>query len=139
MIAVVSTVIFSLFFGFIQYVPKEEQEPNVLYMSFVDIISACAIFSAPVFLLGGIPSSMLIDKINKRWDFSSKLEFYIFNFVVKYHRTISTLINSLIKNGFTLEEIIEPQSIPVGLERMPKLINEKRRPSFIIIKCIKSI
>lgn len=57
--------------------------------------------------------------------------------VIKYHRTISTLINTLIKNGLLLEEIIEPQSIPLGLEKMPKLINERRRPSYIIIKAKK--
>ncbi|MFD6439424.1 class I SAM-dependent methyltransferase [Peribacillus sp. NPDC060186] len=57
--------------------------------------------------------------------------------VIKYHRTISTLINTLINNGFVLEKIIEPQSIPTGLEQMPKLINESRRPSFIIIKTRK--
>ncbi|MFJ7826623.1 class I SAM-dependent methyltransferase [Psychrobacillus sp. NPDC096623] len=57
--------------------------------------------------------------------------------VIKYHRTISTLINTLINNGLVLEKIIEPQSIPTGLEKMPKLINEQRRPSFIVIKAKK--
>ncbi|WP_100013125.1 class I SAM-dependent methyltransferase [Lentibacillus sediminis] len=49
--------------------------------------------------------------------------------VVIYHRTISTLINTLIENGLVLEKVIEPQSTAAGLEQMPKLINEKRRPS----------
>lgn len=57
--------------------------------------------------------------------------------VIKYHRTISTLINTLINNGLVLEKIIEPQSIPAGIEQMPKLIKEKRRPSFIVIKSRK--
>jgi ubiquinone/menaquinone biosynthesis C-methylase UbiE len=57
--------------------------------------------------------------------------------VIKYHRTISTLINTLLNNGLVLEKIIEPQSIPAGIEQMPKLINEKRRPSFIVIKSRK--
>lgn len=59
--------------------------------------------------------------------------------VVIYHRTISTLVNTLIDNGFIIEKIIEPQSIPSGLEKMPKLINEKRRPSFIVIKSSRSL
>ncbi|MCM3444812.1 class I SAM-dependent methyltransferase [Metabacillus halosaccharovorans] len=57
--------------------------------------------------------------------------------VIKYHRTISTLINTLISSGLMLEKIIEPQAIPIGLEKMPKLVNEKRRPSFIVIKARK--
>ncbi|MGM0903688.1 MAG: class I SAM-dependent methyltransferase [Bacillota bacterium] len=60
-------------------------------------------------------------------------QWYI-NGVIKYHRTVSTLINGLIEAGFTIEKIIEPQSTPVGIQQMPKIINEKRRPSFIVIK-----
>lgn len=59
--------------------------------------------------------------------------------VIKYHRTISTLLNTLINHRFVIEKVIEPQSIPTGLEQMPKLINEKRRPSFIVIKSRKTI
>lgn len=58
--------------------------------------------------------------------------------VVIYHRTISTLINTLIEHGLTLDKIIEPQSTLTGIKQMPKLINEKRRPSFIIIKSFKA-
>lgn len=57
--------------------------------------------------------------------------------VVIYHRTISTLVNTLIEHGFSLDKIIEPQSTLTGIEKMPELINEKRRPSFIIIKSKK--
>ncbi len=62
---------------------------------------------------------------------------WIIDGVIKYHRTISTLMNTLINNGFVLEKVIEPQSIPIGLELKPKVISEKRRPSFIIIKVRK--
>ncbi|MBY0098456.1 class I SAM-dependent methyltransferase [Mesobacillus maritimus] len=56
--------------------------------------------------------------------------------VIKYHRTISTLLNGLIEAGFTIGKIIEPQSISTGIQQMPKIINEKRRPSFIVFKAI---
>lgn len=57
--------------------------------------------------------------------------------VVVYHRTIATLLNTLIEHGLTFLKLVEPQSTPEGLELMPKLVNEKRRPSFIIIKARK--
>lgn len=60
------------------------------------------------------------------------------NHVIIYHRTISTLINTLLEKGLKLEKLIEPQSTPEGLKKMPKLINEQRRPSFIIIKSTKN-
>lgn len=57
--------------------------------------------------------------------------------MIIYHRTISTLINTLIEHGLVLDKVIEPESNSMGLDQMPKLINEKRRPSFIIIKSDK--
>lgn len=57
--------------------------------------------------------------------------------VIKYHRTFSTLVNDLITNGFVLEKIVEPVAILEGLEAMPELINEQRKPTFLIIKSRK--
>lgn len=54
--------------------------------------------------------------------------------VVIYQRTISTLMNTLTDNGFAIEKVMETQSIPSGVSKMPKLVNEERRPSFIVIK-----
>lgn len=58
--------------------------------------------------------------------------------VIKYHRKMSTLLNVLIQNGLAIQQIDEPESTPEGLEKMPKLINERKRPSFMIIKAKKS-
>lgn len=61
-------------------------------------------------------------------------QYWYIDGVIKYHRTISTLINILIEKGLVLESVIEPTAIPGGVELRPKLINEERRPSFIVIK-----
>jgi len=58
--------------------------------------------------------------------------------VIIYHRTLSTLINTLVEKGLVIEKIIEPQSTPEGLEKVPLLIQEQRRPAFIVIKARKS-
>ncbi|MDN8592773.1 class I SAM-dependent methyltransferase [Paenibacillus sp. 11B] len=63
-----------------------------------------------------------------------RTEFWGIDGVIKYHRKLSTLLNVLIQNGLVVQEIVEPESIPEGLEKMPKLIYERKRPSFILIK-----
>ena len=70
-------------------------------------------------------------------DEGKREQYWYIDGVVKYHRTISTLINGLIENGLVLERVIEPTAIPGGVELRPKLINEERRPSFIVIKARK--
>lgn len=64
-------------------------------------------------------------------------QFWYIDGVVKYHRTISTLINELINNGFQIEKLSEPVATKKGIEAMPKIIKKTRRPSFLIIKCTK--
>ncbi|GIP32108.1 bifunctional 2-polyprenyl-6-hydroxyphenol methylase/3-demethylubiquinol 3-O-methyltransferase UbiG [Paenibacillus sp. J2TS4] len=59
--------------------------------------------------------------------------------VIKYHRKLSTLINTLLENDFMIERMEEPESTPEGLSKMPKLINERRRPSFLLIKAKKKM
>lgn len=54
--------------------------------------------------------------------------------VIKYHRKFSTLMNVLAENGFYIQKVEEPESIPEGIKKLPKLSNEKRRSSFIVIK-----
>ncbi|MBM7569262.1 class I SAM-dependent methyltransferase [Paenibacillus sacheonensis] len=66
-----------------------------------------------------------------------RTQFWGIDGVIKYHRKLSTLMNVLIRNGFMIQEIDEPESIPEGLEQMPKLISERMRPSFIVIKAQK--
>ncbi|MFP3123448.1 class I SAM-dependent methyltransferase [Ectobacillus funiculus] len=66
-----------------------------------------------------------------------RTQFWYIDGVVKYHRTFSTLINQLIINGFQLEQLVEPVPIKAGLDAMPKIKNELRKPSFLIVKSTK--
>ncbi|WP_435921516.1 class I SAM-dependent methyltransferase [Paenibacillus sp. DYY-L-2] len=75
-----------------------------------------------------------IDNYNEE---GPRSQFWGIDGVIKYHRKISTLINGLIHSGLMIQEIDEPESTVEGLEKMPKLMSERRRPSFIIIKAQK--
>lgn len=53
--------------------------------------------------------------------------------VTKYHRTLSTYLNTLLETGFSIERIEEPKPDPVLLESDPQLSLELRRPMMLII------
>lgn len=57
--------------------------------------------------------------------------------VIKYHRTFSEIINILVKNGFSVEEINEPVATPEAIAKNPKYINQLDRPFFLIVKAKK--
>lgn len=57
--------------------------------------------------------------------------------VTKYHRTITSYINSLLKSGFEIVEICEPEPDPKLLNRSLAMKHELRRPMFLIISARK--
>ena len=58
--------------------------------------------------------------------------------VIKYHRTLSTIINTLIENNFSIVKILEPIATEESEKSNSKLIEERRRPPFIIVKAQKN-
>ena len=56
--------------------------------------------------------------------------------VVKYHRTLTTYLNTLLVNGFHLEHIIEPQP-PEDMMDLPGMKDEMRRPMMLLVSAVK--
>ncbi|ETZ20232.1 bifunctional 2-polyprenyl-6-hydroxyphenol methylase/3-demethylubiquinol 3-O-methyltransferase UbiG [Pedobacter sp. V48] len=57
--------------------------------------------------------------------------------VVKYHRTLTTYINGLLKNGFEITALVEPEPDEVSLMTIPGMQDELRRPIFLIVSALK--
>lgn len=57
--------------------------------------------------------------------------------VVKYHRTLTSYISSLLNNGFEIKALVEPTPSELSLLEIPEMKNELRRPMFLIISAVK--
>ncbi|MFP5229990.1 MAG: class I SAM-dependent methyltransferase [Acidobacteriota bacterium] len=53
--------------------------------------------------------------------------------VIKYHRTVSAWINTLLECGFTLRRVEEPAPTADALTERPEWIDERRRPMFLLM------
>ncbi|MFP7171757.1 class I SAM-dependent methyltransferase [Terribacillus halophilus] len=58
--------------------------------------------------------------------------------VIYYHRSFAALCNGLIRNGFSLEEVIEPVPDGAAIAKLPRIEHELRRPSFLILEARKT-
>lgn len=58
--------------------------------------------------------------------------------MTKYHKTLTTYINELLRNGFAIKELIEPTPQEKHLHSIPGMKDELRRPMFLIISAVKS-
>ncbi len=57
--------------------------------------------------------------------------------VKKYHRTFSTIVNTLVKAGFQIEKMIEPVPTPELLKMYPDQKDLLHKPDFLLIKARK--
>jgi ubiquinone/menaquinone biosynthesis C-methylase UbiE len=57
--------------------------------------------------------------------------------LTKYHRTLTTYIQILLKNGFKIQDIKEPKP-PKNLLNRPGMLDEMRRPMMLIISAKKT-
>lgn len=57
--------------------------------------------------------------------------------VVKYHRTLTTYLNTLLRCGFTLQRIVEPEP-PEDMLDMPGMRDELRRPMMLLVAASKA-
>ena len=56
--------------------------------------------------------------------------------VIKYHRTLTTYISTLIKKGFAIMDVQEPQP-PEEMLDLPGMRDEMRRPMMLIVSARK--
>lgn len=58
--------------------------------------------------------------------------------VTKYHRTLTTYLNTLLSNGFIINHIVEPQP-PENMMDIPGMQDEMRRPMMLIVSANKKV
>jgi len=57
--------------------------------------------------------------------------------VVKYHRTVESYVNALIKCGLVLTRLMEPAPGVEHVRQRPDLLHERRRPPFLVVSAEK--
>lgn len=57
--------------------------------------------------------------------------------VIKYHRTLTTYLSTLLQNGFTLEHVVEPQP-PENMMDIDGMKDEMRRPMMLLVSAVKN-
>ena len=58
--------------------------------------------------------------------------------IVKYHRTVTTIVSGLTENGFQVKTLAEPLPTTAMLEKIPGMADELRRPMMLIVAAKKT-
>ena len=57
--------------------------------------------------------------------------------ITKYHKTLTTYLNTLLQNSFSLRQVVEPQPSLELLSTIPAMGDELRRPMMLIVAAQK--
>lgn len=57
--------------------------------------------------------------------------------VVKYHRTLTSYLDTLLQTGFAIKRVVEPQPDPALLDEVPGMRDELRRPMMLLVAAEK--
>ena len=57
--------------------------------------------------------------------------------VTKYHRTLTTYLETLLNSGFLLQHVVEPQP-PENMMDLPGMRDEMRRPMMLLVSAKKA-
>lgn len=57
--------------------------------------------------------------------------------VTKYHKTLTTYLNTLIQTGLSITKIVEPEPEPNLLKTVPGMADELRRPMMLLVSAKK--
>lgn len=57
--------------------------------------------------------------------------------VTKYHRTVTTYVQTLLQLGFVITGLVEPQPTPEAVEQIPGMADEMRRPMMLLVAAHK--
>ncbi|MCG7335067.1 hypothetical protein MHZ95_07235 [Sporosarcina sp. ACRSM] len=92
--AVLSVILFAIIFSWFFFVPSSQREPNVYYFGFSETFVFVILYAGPVYLLAGLPISILIDKLAAKFQRNSKWKRYFFGFGL--YSLAGTLVGALL-------------------------------------------
>lgn len=75
-VAILSSIVLCLVLAWMNYTPIALRQPDTWYEPFFSLFMIYMIYALPVYLLGGIPSSMLIDCLQRKITISNRIANY---------------------------------------------------------------
>lgn len=117
LIGVIATVLFSVTLAVILYEPVSNRQPNSSYNSLSGIFTMYAIFSGPVFVIAGVISSFVIDKMSsKHQHYSIRKRYFRKSIWYIFAGVVSTLIFLFIlSNGSIVYNLMTFYFLSLGI------------------------
>ncbi|OAJ72665.1 hypothetical protein AYJ08_17530 [Brevibacillus sp. SKDU10] len=101
---VVTAMLFCLVLAVSEYTPTIAREPNTYYFPFITLVIIYLVYSIPIFLLIGIPCTILIDLITNRMGISNKSRLYFVHLGLYF---LAGITIALVFFGLTKGDILQ--------------------------------
>jgi hypothetical protein len=82
----------------------------------------------------GVKSAYTFSNYNQSGE--RKIHWYV-DGVIKYHRPMGEIVSVIAKNGFIIQELVEPTPKEWAIQKLPSIVKEFLKPNFLLIKARK--
>ncbi|MDF2678884.1 MAG: hypothetical protein K0R47_74 [Brevibacillus sp.] len=81
LVALVSSILFCVVLAWINYTPEAQQQPDTYYWPYFSLVMVYLIYATPVYVVGGVPASMLIEALNRQIAWANPVIVYLFRLI----------------------------------------------------------
>lgn len=75
--------------------------------------------------------------VDRYYDEGEREAVFLGEKVIKYHRTLTTYLDTLLRNGFQIRRVVEPKP-PADMLDLPGMKDEMRRPMMLLVAAVRT-
>ncbi len=81
LVALVSSILFCMALAWINYTPAAKQQPDTYQWPYFTLMLIYLIYATPVYVVGGVPASILIEALNDKIAWANPVIVYLFRLI----------------------------------------------------------
>lgn len=82
LVALVSSLLLCMALALVNHTPVSEQQPDTYYWPYLSLVAVYLIYATPVYVVGGVPASMLIEVLNDKIAWANPVIVYLFRLIL---------------------------------------------------------
>lgn len=81
LVALVTSILLCLVLAWINYTPEAQRQPGTYHWPYFSLVAVYLIYATPLFVVGGVPASMLIEALNEKIAWANPAIVYLFRLI----------------------------------------------------------
>jgi hypothetical protein len=117
LVALVSSILLCVALAWINHTPAAQQQPDTYYWPYLSLVLVYFIYATPVYVVGGVPASILIEALNDKIAWANPVIVYLFRLIAYAIAGVGlmALFQIVVTAGMPANRLLTPQGYGWGM------------------------